>query len=81
MNIDRLRYVEAAVRLSSLTEASREVSVTSQAVSNAVNEMEGLYGRDLFDRVGRGLVTTEFGRQFAEKAREAIDAWDAVMDP
>lgn len=46
--LNTLRAFEAAARLSSLTDASREMNVTHSAVSQQVKQLEEWLGRRLF---------------------------------
>lgn len=70
--LNTLRAFEAAARLSSLTEASREMNLTHSAVSQQVKMLEEWLGRRLFRRAGRGIVMTTAGEEFYEAASAAL---------
>ena len=59
--LNALRAFEAAARTGSFTAASRELSVTSAAVSQQVKVLERYWGRTLFLRQGNRLSLTEAG--------------------
>ncbi|RWG08975.1 MAG: LysR family transcriptional regulator [Mesorhizobium sp.] len=70
--LNALRAFEAAARLASLTNASREINVTHSAVSQQVRQLEEWIGRRLFRRVGRGIVLTPAGEEFSEAVSTAL---------
>ncbi|PBB22317.1 LysR family transcriptional regulator [Mesorhizobium sp. WSM4307] len=67
-----LKAFEAAARLESLTNASREMNVTHSAVSQQVRQLEEWLGRPLFRRAGRGIVLTPAGAEFYEAVSTAL---------
>lgn len=70
--LNTLRAFEATARLSSLTNASREMNVTHSAVSQQVKQLEDWLNRRLFKRVGRGIVMTPAGEEFYEAVSSAL---------
>ena len=66
-----LRSFECAARQESFTKAAEELHLTQSAVSRQVKELEALIGTDLFRRVGRRVVLTDAGKNFAREL--AID--------
>lgn len=70
--LNTLRAFEATARLSSLTEASREMHLTHSAVSQQVKQLEEWLGRRLFRRVGRGIEMTPVGAEFYEAVSAAL---------
>src|SRR5207237_195076 len=46
--------------------------LTQSATSAAIAALEARYGIKLFDRVGRGIVLTQTGRDFLNEAREVV---------
>ncbi|WP_309083254.1 LysR substrate-binding domain-containing protein [Chelativorans sp.] len=65
VHLNGLRAAEAVLRLGSLAAAADELGVTIGAVSQHIIRCEEQLGRALFDRRGRGLQPTAFGRQVA----------------
>lgn len=60
-----LRSFEAAARHQSFTLAAAELNLTQGAISRQVKELEQVVGTELFRRVGRRVVLTMAGRNFA----------------
>ena len=58
VHLNGLRAAEAAGRLGSFPAAARELGVTVGAVSQHILKLERQMGRMLFERTGRGVVTT-----------------------
>lgn len=68
MNLNRvhlngLRALEAAGRLGSLKAAAEELGVSPGAVSQQIAKSEARLNAAVFDRAGRGLRPTPFGRE------------------
>jgi len=63
---------EAAARLGSFHAAARELRLTPSAISHQVIGLEQSLGAVLFTRVGRGLVLTARGAQYARKVQHAL---------
>lgn len=64
MTLRHLRIFVAVFQNSSVTRAARELHLAQPSVSFALRELEGYYGIRLFDRIGRGIVPTEAGKEF-----------------
>jgi LysR family transcriptional regulator, regulator for genes of the gallate degradation pathway len=60
-NLRHLRLLEAAIRLSSLTQAAEEVHLSQPAASQAVARLERLFDTRLMDRTSTGVVATAAG--------------------
>jgi DNA-binding transcriptional LysR family regulator len=58
IHLNGLRAAEAAGRLGSLPAAAQELGVTVGAVSQHILKLERQMGRTLFERTGRGILTT-----------------------
>jgi LysR family glycine cleavage system transcriptional activator len=67
-----LRAFDAAARHLNLTAAAKELHVTHGAVSRQVQQLEDYLGRNLFERLPRGLRLTPDGRLLAEGTRDAF---------
>ncbi len=78
MNIRQLQYFCAVVRFGSFSRAAQDREVSVQAVSKAIVELEGEFGRPLFSRSSKGVVPTSFGRAMAGRIEWAVEAYEAV---
>ncbi|GHB42871.1 LysR family transcriptional regulator [Pseudovibrio japonicus] len=72
--LNALRAFEAAARHSNFTRAAEELGMTQAAVSYQIKVLEDRSGKPLFKRVGRQVVLTEAGMQFAAIASEAFQS-------
>jgi DNA-binding transcriptional LysR family regulator len=72
MTLEQLRiFVEVAER-QHLTQAAAALALTPSAVSASIKVLEDRYGIPLFNRVGRGIETSEAGRIFLDEARRTL---------
>jgi DNA-binding transcriptional LysR family regulator len=72
MTLEQLRiFVEVAER-QHLTQAAAALALTPSAVSASIKVLEERYGTPLFNRVGRGIETSEAGRIFLDEARRTL---------
>ncbi|KZL20639.1 Glycine cleavage system transcriptional activator [Pseudovibrio axinellae] len=72
--LNALRAFEAAARHSNFTRAAQELGMTQAAVSYQIKVLEDRTGKPLFNRVGRQVILTEAGAQFAAVASEAFQS-------
>jgi LysR family transcriptional regulator, low CO2-responsive transcriptional regulator len=69
MNYSQLRAFHAVASQGSFTRAADALHVTQPTLSAQVKALEDAYGVLLFDRLGRGIATTELGRSLLEITR------------
>ena len=72
MTLEQLRIFIAVAEKQHVTRAASELNLTQSATSAAVAALERRYGIRLFDRVGRGIVLTQIGRDFLNEARAVV---------
>lgn len=63
-----------------LDEAAKRVGVSRSAISRTVTLLEERLGRDLFERVGRGLRLTVAGADLLEASRDAMRSIDDGLE-
>lgn len=63
---------DAAARSSSFQAAADELNLTPSAVSHQIRLLEDILGVRLFDRVGRGVILTPDGAEYARAIRPSI---------
>jgi DNA-binding transcriptional LysR family regulator len=71
-----VRAFVRAAELQSFSKAAREMTVKTSTISRYVSDLEKDLGIALFNRSTRGLVLTEGGRVFRERAFLALEALD-----
>lgn len=74
LTLRQLQLFVAVADTGSTTAAALRVSLSQSATSGALNELEGLLGARLFDRVGKRLVINDTGRALLPQARALIDS-------
>lgn len=78
-----LRQIEFFVtvgQFGSVSKAADKLCVTQAAVSMAINEIENVLGKKLFDRVGRRIVLNEYGRDLFPKAVSILNRLSEFED-
>ncbi len=61
-----LRSFSEAARLGSFSQAAEALNVTQSAVSQQIRQLEQQVGTPLFQRVGRNIALTDFGRVYLQ---------------
>jgi DNA-binding transcriptional LysR family regulator len=77
MNLYHLRYFTTLARLEHYTRASEELMITQPSLSHAISLLEKELGILLFEKEGRNVVLTKYGKMFladVEKALETLDS-------
>lgn len=78
MQIQQMRHVVALVENSSLARAAKTLRISQPALSKSLRRLETYLGVKLFERTPRGVLATEFGREFAKHARAvSVEAEEA----
>jgi DNA-binding transcriptional LysR family regulator len=72
VTLSTLRGFEAAARLASFALAADELHLSHSAVSHQIKLLEEELGQPLFRRVGRSVVLTDAGKDFARTVRETL---------
>jgi DNA-binding transcriptional LysR family regulator len=72
MELLQLQYFVAVARLEHMTEAAHSLHVTQSSLSKTIQRLEEDLGVPLFDRKGRKLRLSEFGRTFLRRAERAL---------
>lgn len=80
MNINQVKYFVCVFDLRSFSEAAKTQGVTVQAVSKAIGDLEREAATKLFERTSHGVVPTQAGIAFCEKARPVRDAFLQLED-
>jgi LysR family transcriptional regulator, hydrogen peroxide-inducible genes activator len=72
MEIHQLRYFCAVARTGSFTRAAEEEGITQPSLSQQIVKLEKTLDARLFDRLGRSVQLTEFGRALLPQALEIL---------
>lgn len=69
----RLNHLVAVARFGSFTAAAQSIGVTQSAVTKGVADLERQLGYSVFHRTARGVLLTEKGGEFVERAARLLD--------
>ena len=72
MTLVQLRHLIALAQLGSFSKAAQAQFLTQPALSRSIRALEDEFGAPLFDRVGRRIELTPFGRDALERARQLV---------
>jgi DNA-binding transcriptional LysR family regulator len=72
MTLVQLRHLIALAQVGSFSKAAQALFLTQPALSRSIRALENEFGAPLFDRVGRRIELTPFGRDTLERARQLV---------
>ena len=73
MTLVQLRQFIALARAGSFVRASAVLHITQPALSRSIKSLEDEFGQRLFDRVGRRIELTAFGRDTLERSQLLVE--------
>ena len=77
MNLNQLYYFVTLAHMEHYTKAAEKLSITQPSLSHAISALEGELETYLFEKQGRNVVLTKYGKLFLEYAEEALAILDA----
>ena len=72
MNLNQLQYFKVLAREEHYTRAAQMLSVTQPTLSHAIAQLEEELGTRLFEKKGRNVVLTRYGRMFLTYVEESL---------
>lgn len=72
MNLTHLKYALEVERTGSITKAAENLAMGQPNLSRVIKELEDTTGIRIFSRTSKGIVPTENGRIFLERAAEIV---------
>lgn len=76
MNLNQMHYFSKLAEVEHYTKAAEELNISQPSLSHAIRELEKELGTKLFEKQGRGVVLTKYGRLFREYADESLKILD-----
>lgn len=76
MNLNQLYYFKALAHLEHYTKAAKELEITQPTLSHAIGALEEEMGTKLFEKRGRNVALTKYGRFFLDYVEEALQILD-----
>lgn len=70
MDTTSLKYFIAVARTQHMTKAAQQLNITQPALSASIRRLEAETGFQLFERSGRGIQLSQYGRVFLEGVTE-----------
>lgn len=67
MELLQLKYFQTVARLEHMTRAAEELGIAQPALSQTIARLEAELGVPLFERVGRGIRLSQFGKAYAQR--------------
>src|SRR6186713_1734881 len=80
LNYHHLLYFWTAAREGGVTRAAKKLRLAQPTVSEQIKRLEQLLGAELFERRGRTLVLSEFGRTVYGYADEIFSLGRELLD-
>lgn len=80
MNFRSLKYFIAAAELESFNKAAEQQHVVQSTLSHQIKNLETELGVELFERVGKTVVLSQFGKIFLVEARNILAAVDQATE-
>jgi DNA-binding transcriptional LysR family regulator len=78
LKLSQLRYFQTICKYNNITRASNALHVSQPSLSNVIKDLEAEFGVTLFYRLSKGLVLTEEGALFLDKATDILERADAL---
>ena len=64
MNLNQLQYFVTLAHMEHYTRAAEKLSITQPSLIHAISSLENELGTYLFEKKGRNVVLTKYGRLF-----------------
>jgi DNA-binding transcriptional LysR family regulator len=72
MELLQLKYFQTVARLEHMTQAAAELGIAQPALSQTIARLEAELGVPLFERVGRRIRLSQFGKAYAQRVEQAF---------
>ena len=73
MNLSQLYYFRKLAQLEHYTKAAKELYITQPSLSDSISSLEQELGIALFQREGRNIKLTKYGREFYQYVCSALN--------
>ena len=79
MNLNQLYYFSKLAEVEHYTKAAEELDISQPSLSHAIGSLEKELGTKLFEKQGRNVALTKYGRIFQEYVEESLRILDTGM--
>lgn len=73
MNLNQLYYFKTLAKLEHYTRAAEQLSISQPSLSHAISELENELGTFLFEKQGRNVVLTKYGKLYLSYVENALN--------
>ncbi|MGM9532646.1 LysR family transcriptional regulator [Intestinibacter sp.] len=80
MNLNHLQYFVKLAHLEHYTKAAKDLSITQPSLSHAISALEEELGTKLFEKHGRNVVLTKYGKIFLKYVEKSLDYLQEGID-
>ncbi len=80
MNLFHLRYFVTLAHLEHYTKAAEILAITQPSLSHAIASLESEVGVKLFEKEGRNIVLTKYGKAFLEDVENSLKLLDSSVN-
>ena len=80
MNLSHLRYFVELAHIQHYTRTAERLCITQPSLSHAISQLEGELGVPLFEKNGRSISLTQYGKQFLACAQETLSILDEGVE-
>lgn len=80
MRLNQIEQVIAVATAGSISTAAQELFISQPNLSASIRDLEKELGQKLFERSGKGVRLTEFGREFLAYAEPVLRSYGSLTD-
>lgn len=80
MDIRNFITFQAVVDCGGFTKAAERLGYAQSSVTAHIQELESFYNKQVFDRIGKSVVLTQFGTELLERARILLHEYDIACN-
>lgn len=80
MNLYHLRYFATLAQIEHYTKAADLLSITQPTLTHAISSLEEELGVRLFEKTGRNVVLTKYGKAFLSDVEDILNKLDASVN-
>lgn len=73
MNLDQISYFVVAAQTQHIGLASKQLGISPSAISHSIRNLEKILGHSLFEKVGKNIYLSDFGKRFSIRAQTLLD--------
>ena len=80
MNLNHLQYFVKLAHLEHYTKAAKDLDITQPSLSHAISSLEEELGTKLFEKQGRNVILTKYGKIFLKYVEKSLEYLQEGVD-